>query len=123
MAKNEDIEQVLLSGSSIDELIKKKIDSQIADEMKLARNKPAASKTMDIKEVSPQDIFTKTTTFLVFNRQNKQESYINGIQAESLTGMQPQLREKLLKKESDSFLTENYYVKFHSAKLNAPNND
>ena len=122
MPKNQDIEQVLLSGSSIDELIKKKIDSQISEEMKAAKVKPDKTLITDFSSIDPKDVFSKETTYLVFNRNTKQESFINGIQAESLIGIQPLVREKLVKKQTDSFLTDNYYVKFRSSRVNSAQN-
>lgn len=112
MPKNDDIETSLLSGKSIDELIKQKINEEITVELEAARKSATITKINDFSKLPTAEVFSKSTTYLVFNRKTKQESYINGVQAESLIGMGLSTREKLIRKETDSFLTEDYYVKF-----------
>lgn len=114
MPKNNDIEEILLKNASIDDLIRQKIDSEISLEIEQAKKPALKEQITDFKKISPELVFSKAATYLVFNRITKQESYINGVQAESLIGIQPSLREKLQSKQTDCFLTENYYVKFYS---------
>ncbi|MBQ3310626.1 hypothetical protein IJG72_00970 [bacterium] len=46
-------------------------------------------------------------------------SYINGLQAEALLGLDDVSREKLLKGETDIFSTENSFVKFEYTQIKA----
>lgn len=115
MANNKDIEEALLSGASLDDLIKKKFNQEIESEIKNSKISHKLSKVTDFDKLPSSETFAKSTTYLVFNRNTKQESYVNGIQAESLIGLQPQVREKLANKLVDCFLTDNYYVKFYCA--------
>ena len=121
MPKNNNIEEILLSNASIDELIRQKIDSEITLEIQESKKSKTIGLTSDFKQLNPSLIFDKSTTYLVFNRNTKQESFISGVQAESLIGIQVQIREKLIKKLTDCFLTDNYYVKFYSGE--AVNNE
>jgi len=50
-----------------------------------------------------------------FNRNTKCESFINGIQAEALIGLQNNIREKMLKGELNAFTTDDAYIKFDKA--------
>ena len=50
-----------------------------------------------------------------FNRKTKCETFVNGVQADALIGIQNNIREKMLKGELNAFTTENAYVKFEKA--------
>lgn len=91
------------------------MDEEIANEINNSKISAPLAKITDFKSLPVAAIFSKLATYAVFNRITKHESFINGIQAESLIGLQNSLREKLLKKQTDSFLTSEYFVKFHSA--------
>ncbi len=117
MSKDENIEHNLLSGESIDAIIKRKIDAEIKKELEDAESMLKKVVITDFSLLPVCEIFAKTVTYSVFNRKTKQQSYINGVQAEGLIGLQAQTREKLIRKEIDSFLTDDYYVKFKSAVL------
>lgn len=119
MAKNDDIEQNLLSGKSVDELIRQKINEEITKELEEAKKSAKMIKITEFSKLPTADVFGKNTTYLIFNRNTRQESFINGSQAESFIGLKNELREKLIRKEIDSFLTDDYYVKFHSATVTA----
>ena len=53
--------------------------------------------------------------FSYFNRNTKCETFVNGIQADALIGIQNNVREKMLKGQLDAFTTESAYVKFEKA--------
>lgn len=118
MKKSNDItEEILMNNKSIDELIKMKMQ----EEMKNAFNSRVGnnSKTLitDMKDVPVDKIFTKKSTFKVFNKETKVETLINGLQAEALIGMQNDVREKFKRKEIDIFSTDNLFVKFDRIEL------
>lgn len=117
MKHNDDIENALLSNSTLDELIKKKISDEIDKEISDSKNARHNTKIEDFKKLAKEAIFSKSAIYKVFNRLTKQESFINGQQAESLIGIDPNIREKLVSQDDDSFLTGDYYVKFHYASV------
>ena len=112
------IEDILLSETSFDEIIKKKMEEEIAQEAKSQKDKEKKL-VSDIKLVPKDLIFSKYSTFRVFNRVNKTQSLINGLQAEALLGLQKSVYEKLKNAEIDAFSTENEYVKFENTKISA----
>lgn len=111
---NSDVEKMLLTGKSIDELIQMKME----DEYKalLAKPKPKIEKVEDISRVDSNIVFSKNSIFKVFNKLNGMETYINGIQAEAMLGMQESVREAFLKGNAKAFVTESAYVEFMYAK-------
>lgn len=120
MPKNNDIEDMLLSNSSLDELIRQKINDEIGSEIAKAKEAIPTSEITDFKDLPIDMTFSNAVAYYVFNRNTKQESYITGAQAETLLGVQSQTRQKLLNRKIDCFLTDDYYVKFHKASVYAP---
>lgn len=115
MTKREDandLEQRLLSQSSIDELIKMKMEEEIQAEFKKAQEKPKRQVITDISKVPKELIFSKKAVYKVFNRINKTETYINGMQAEAMLGLQNSTREKIQAGKMDAFSNDILYVKF-----------
>lgn len=112
--KNKDKEEMLLSGASLDELIKIKIEQEFLQDMKKSKEKPKIKKYTDIKKIPRDKIFAKETVYKYFNRNTKCETYINGIQAEALIGIQNHIREKMLAGELSAFTTDDAYIKFDS---------
>ena len=113
--KNNDAEQMLLSNSSLDDLIKMKIEKEFMSDIKKSKEKPEKNTYTDIKEVAKDKVFSKFSVFKVFNRNTGCETFINGVQADGLLGIQNQIREKMLKGELGAFTTEDAYVKFEKA--------
>ena len=110
-----DIEQVLLSNASLDELIKMKIDEEFKQKPQNIKSK---SKIItEIKNVPTDKIFSKNTIFRLYNRKNLTQCCINGIQAEALLGIQTDIREKILSGDLTSFSTDDAYVKFEKTVL------
>lgn len=110
-------EQRLLNSASLDELIKMKMEEEMKKELLIAEKIPEKTKETDIKKVPQELIFSKKATYRLFNRTNKTETFINGVQAEAMLGLQNNLREKVKKGESDAFSTDSAYVRFECVEL------
>ncbi|MBR5554698.1 hypothetical protein IKU74_01665 [bacterium] len=119
--KEPNIEEILLSETSLDELIRMKIEKELKTEIEKAKEaknlKPTIIKT--IKDVPKSKIFSKFAIYKIFNKTTKQETFINGIQAEALLGLQNNIREKLLNKEISAFSTDEIFVKFEKLCVNS----
>jgi len=115
MKKNEkDAEERLLSSASLDELIKIKMEQEIKQEVDKSKQQPSKKVITDISKVPSALIFSKKSVFKMFNRINKTETYLNGLQAEALMGLQTSIRDKISSGLMDAFSTEDAYVKFES---------
>lgn len=112
--EQKDAEDRLLSSASLDELIKLKMEQAIKQEFDNATNQPLVKLIKDIAEVPKDLIFSKKSVFKMFNRVNKTETYLNGVQAEALIGLQSTVRDKMTLGQIDAFSTEDAYVKFES---------
>ncbi|MFI3301302.1 MAG: hypothetical protein R3Y28_07785 [Candidatus Gastranaerophilales bacterium] len=110
--KQKDVEQILLDGTSLDELIKMKIEEEFSQEIEKAKQKPTTKIITEIQNAPKELIFSKNATFKLFNRKTKSETYVNGVQAEALLGIQHNIREKISNAEQTTFTTDNAYVKF-----------
>lgn len=111
------IEQALLLDLSLDELIKKKMEEELRAELNKINKKPERTIITSLSDVPKEHVFSKYSVYKIFNKVNKQESYLNGLQAEALIGTQNSVREKMLAGVLDAFSTENAYVKFEKAVL------
>lgn len=107
-----DVEQRLLNSASLDELIKIKMEEELKAELEKAKEKPKKKIVTDISKVPPELIFSKEAVYKLFNRNNKTETFINGIQAEAMLGLQNNIREKIKLGQMDAFSTDNAYIKF-----------
>ena len=74
-------------------------------------------KVRNIKEVPQKFIFSKNSVFKKYNKTNNTVSFINGMQAEAMLGLDNISREKMLKGEIDVFSTENAFIKFEYAEV------
>lgn len=118
--KNEqDAEQRLLNSASLDELIKQKMEEELQAEFEKSKQKPEKEILTDISKVPTDLIFSKNAVYKVFNRLNKTETYINGMQAESMIGLQSSIREKIKNGQMDAFATDGAYVKFEQVERQA----
>ena len=120
--KDEDIEEMLLGSASLDDLIRMKIENEFQDEMKKAQEKKLNRERKiytKISEVPKDYIFSKDAVFKYYNRHNKLETYINGIQADALLGLQNNTRVKILNGELSTFSTDDAYVKFEKVCVNS----
>jgi len=113
MKKDEqEIEQRLLKNASLDELIKIKMEEELQAEFKKSKEQPKREIITDISKVPTELIFSKKAVYKVFNRINKTETYVNGLQAEAMIGIQASVREKVKNGQIDAFSTDGAYVKF-----------
>ncbi len=111
--KNEDI---LLNNKTLEELIRMKIQDEFESK---PEQKTHPTKTVtEIKEVPKNIIFSKSAIYKVYNRRNKTETYVNGIQADAMLGMQNSIRERILNGTLSVFSTDEAYVKFEKAEVN-----
>lgn len=110
--ESDEQEQRLLKSASLDELIKRKMEEELKTEIEKAKIIPKKETITDISKAPQNLIFSKNAVFKLFNRNTKTETYINGIQAESLLGMQNSTREKIKSGKIDAFSTEYAYIKF-----------
>lgn len=115
--KNNDVEQMLLNNASLDDLIKMKIEQEFMVDLEKAKEKPQKKVYTNIKDVPREMIFSKNSVYRYFNRNTKCESFINGIQAEALIGLQNIVRQNMLKGELSAFTTDDAYVKFEKAEF------
>lgn len=106
------IEQQLLSEASLDDLIKLKMEEEIKAELEKAKQKPILKVITSIKDVPQELIFSKKAVYKVFNRINKTKTFVNGLQAEAMLGLQASTREKIKHGEMDAYSTDSIYVKF-----------
>ena len=115
--KKQIIESALLSGKSIDELIKIKMKEEIKNTFEKVNKTPKKVKIFDIKEIPSKVLFSRNSVFKKYNKQNDTISYINGIQAEGLLGLDETSREKLLSGKIEVFSTYNSFVKFEYSEI------
>ena len=115
--KNDDMEQMLLNNASLEDLIKMKIEKEFLADLEKSKEKPKKKVYTDIKDLPREKIFAKDTVYRYFNRNTKCESFINGIQAEALIGLQNHIREKKLKGDLSAFTTDDAYIKFDKAEF------
>lgn len=117
-SENEErIEQRLLNHASLDELIRMKMEEEINAEFEKSKEKPEKKILSRISEVPTDLIFSKKAVYKVFNRVNKVQTYINGLQAESMLGLQSAVRNKIKMGIMEAFSTETSYVKFEEIEL------
>ncbi len=115
--KNTDAEQMLLNNASLDELIKMRIEKEFLNDMKKSKENPPKKVYTEIKTLPKDKIFSKHSVYKYYNRDTGCETFINGVQAEALIGIQEQVREKMLKGDLSAFTTDNAYIKFEKAEF------
>lgn len=113
--KNINAEEMLLNNKSLDELIKMRIEKEFMDDLKKSKEKPQKREYTDIKDLPKDKIFSKYSVFRCFNRNTKCETFVNGIQADALIGIQDAVRKKMLEGELNAFTTDDLYIKFEKA--------
>ena len=106
------VEERLLSHASLDELIKMKMEEEMQKEVEKSKRTPQKRVETDISKVPKDLIFSKSAVYKMFNTKNKTETFINGMQAEALLGVQNNIPEKIKNGEMDAFSTDYAYIKF-----------
>jgi len=104
--------QKLLNHASLDELIRMKMEEEIQHEFENSQKISEEKIITNISEVPVDMIFSKHAVYKVFNRINKVQTYVNGLQAEAMLGLQTSARNKILAGSIDAFSTDTLYVKF-----------
>lgn len=120
--KSQNIEEMLLTGASLDDLIRMKIESEFKNEIANAKKGKIYNNSKiytEIKDVPKDLIFSKQAIYRLFNRNSKQETFINGVQAEAMIGLQDNIRTKFLNGELSAFSTDEAYVKFEKVCVNS----
>jgi hypothetical protein len=112
-----DAEERLLNHKSLDELIKLKMEEEMQAEIAKSKLPPEKKILTQISDVPQNMIFSRQSVFKVFNRKNKTETFINGVQAEAMLGVQTLVKEKIKTGITDTFSTENLYVKFEKIEM------
>ena len=113
MKNDKEIEKLLLNDEKYEKFIRKKTEEEFVKTLEKNKNKKQI--ITDIRKVPKDKLFSKKATYSLINKTNKTISYINGIQAESyLVSLND--REKLLEGIIDSFVYEDYYIKFFKLK-------
>lgn len=112
-----DAEQRLLSSKTLDELIKLKMEEELNAELEMANHKPEMKVVFKISEVPRDLIFSRRAIYRVFNRVNKIETFVNGVQAEAMLGLQMSISTKMLEGKMDAFSTDSAYVKFEKIEI------
>jgi len=107
-----DYEQRLLNHASLDELIKMKMEQELQAEIDKLNEVPQKQIVTEISKVPRELVFSKRAVYKIFNRINKTETYLNGLQAEAMLGVQNAVREKIRSGQLDVFSTDTAYVKF-----------
>ncbi len=113
---NSDMEKMLLTGKSIDELIQMKIQEDYKSIQKEAKKKHKVEKIVDIAKVPRTLIFSKASIYKVFNKNTRVESLINGVQAEAMIGLQETVRDALFNGKIKAFVAGDVYVEFMYAR-------
>jgi len=113
--KNNEAEERLLNNTSLDDLIKMKIERGFMEDLKKAKEKPVEKTYTNIHDIPADKIFSKYAVYRYFNRSTGCETFINGVQAEALVGIQNNIREKMLEGKLNAFTTGDAYIKFEKA--------
>jgi hypothetical protein len=111
---DKNIENRLLENEDIDGLIAKKISQNVRNEIEAAKINKKTVTVDDFHKVPVNKIFDAKAIYVVFNRKTQTESFINGIQADSLIGLNQSIRNNLKSKFTDNFTLSEYYVRFYS---------
>ncbi len=118
MKNKDNLDNIIRSSSmSFDELMMQKFAQEANQELEEQKNKKDNDIIVDFEKLPPEFIFSIKSVYKLFNRQNKTESLINGVQFESYVANNPTLKKKLLDKKIDCFANEQYYIKFYNAQI------
>ena len=97
-----------------DLLIEKNLKEKIHKEIDAAKNRSQSEKTeKKFQDLTQNELFSKRSVWKVFNRRNYTNSLINGLQAEAFIGNNDNIREEILSKKTDCFLSNHLYIEFY----------
>lgn len=96
-----------------DNNLKEKMHKEIVEKSKEIKHIDTKKKK-NIKDLSPEEIFSANTIWKIYNRKTNIHSFINGIQAEGYIGMQDEIRHLIISYQSDCFLVDDFFIEFYS---------
>ena len=114
---NKDKEEMLLTGMSLDELISMKMEEDYKNLMRDIEKPPKIYQEKDITKLPQDVVFSKNSVFKTFNKITKTESFITGLQAEGMLGLQNDTRKALCDGKIKSFISGDNYVEFMWAEI------
>lgn len=114
---NKDKEEMLMTGKSLDELIAIKIEEDYKNMLKEAKKSVKVTKVTQAEKLKPEIIFSKKSVFKTFNKKTRTESYVTGLQAEGMLGLQNDARQALCSGKVKSFISGDTYVEFLWAEI------
>ena len=117
MKQNSNAEEILLSGKSLDELIKIKMQQQMEEEIKNSKKKKESYLERDISKVPKDMILSSKSIFKVFSKSTKSESFISGLQADGFLGLRDDLRLQVLNGELSTFEIDDAFISFEKIEL------
>lgn len=117
MKQNSNAEEILLSGKSLDELIKIKMQQQMEEEIKNSKKKKDSYLERDISKVPKDMILSSKSIFKVFSKSTKSESFISGLQADGFLGLRDDLRLQVLNGELSTFEIDDAFISFEKIEL------
>lgn len=118
MKNKDNVDNIIRSSSlSFDELMMQKFAQEAKTEIEEQKNKKDNELIVDFKLLPKEYIFSIKSVYKLFNRINKTQSFINGLQFESYVANNPILKKKLLDKKIDCFANEQYYINFYNARI------
>lgn len=110
-----DMEKLLLNKHSLDDLIKMQIEEEFYTKQETTTKKNKI--ITDITQLKPNQIFNKSSVFKFFNRKNKTETFIDGVQAEAIIGSETEIKEKFMDGSLSAFATDDAFIKFERASI------
>lgn len=102
-----------LKDADIEKLIERKIENEIKSEIDEANKNREVILVKELNQVPKGKTFSLNSTYKVFNRKTKKESFINGAQADSLLGLNQSVRDDIESGYVDNFTVNEYYIRFH----------
>ena len=102
------LEEKLLNSTSVEKAIKE----VIADEIAEAKKPKVITEITEITEVPKGQVLGIHSAFTVFNRVNKTESALNGIQVDSLLGLNQARRKQLENAQVSELTIGDYHITF-----------
>lgn len=110
------IEDMLLNNVSADDILQKKlteeVEAEIFESKKIEKKSKEKKYLQDFNKVPEGKIFSKSCYYKLFNRINKREFLIDGVQVENFIGLNDMLYEKVRSKAFKAFYIDDLYIKF-----------
>lgn len=115
--KKDKLDEIIRLGTSFDEIVTKRCEQEALEQMEEAKKQKQETLITKFEDLPSDMTFSKKAFYKVFNRKNKTESFINGIQFEGFLGSNKNLRQNILERKLDCFANDEFYIKFDNAKI------